>query len=231
MIVRFMRAASPLFLVLAMMVGGAPAEASNGDTGPYFGIRAIGAAFAEMKNVKTTGFGGTTNVEHDKDEVAGPAVVAGWRFKNFPLRTELEAGYRVRFDFDVRDQVPGAVVDYEMNVATTQVLINAVYEWRNSSSFTPFFGGTVGWARNSADSKRGVLGSGIQVNKTQDQDNIAYGALAGVDWHFANNWSAEIAYRFINLGEVKTPTFSTGEQISADYYFSHDVLLSLFYRF
>lgn len=232
MTVRLARA-TPLLLAaaVALFVSGAPALARDGSTGPYLGIRAIGAFFAEMNDVQTSGFGGTTQVENDSDQVAGPAGVVGWRFKNFPLRTEIEAGYRVRFDFDVRDNVPGSVVDYEMNVATTQVLINAVVEWRNSSSFTPFVGGTVGWARNTTDTQRTVLSTQAQVDQEQDQDNIAWGAIAGVDWRFANNWSAELAYRFVNLGEVETVNFATGEQITAEDYLSHDLLLSLFYRF
>jgi opacity protein-like surface antigen len=232
MTVRLARATLPLFAAaLAVLASGAPVQAGDGEAGPYLGIRAIGAAFAEMSDVQTTGFGGPTNVENDSDQVAGPAGVIGWRFKNFPLRTEIEGGYRVRFDFDVRDQAPASTVDYEMNVATAQVLFNAVFEWRNSSSFTPFVGGTVGWVRNTTDTQRTVLGTQAQVNQEQDQDNIAWGAMAGVDWRFADNWSAEVAYRFINLGEVESPNFATGEQITAEDYLSHDVLLSVFYRF
>lgn len=218
------------FLAAGPMAPG-QARAGDGDTGAYVGIRAIGSAFSEIRDVETTGFNGTADVQNDTDQVAGPAGVIGWRFKNFPLRTELEAGYRVRFDLDVRDQAGAGTVDYEINVATAQVLVNAILEWRNKSSFTPFLGGSVGWARNYADTQRTVLSTQAQVDREQETDNIAWGIMAGVDWRISRNWSADIAYRFVDLGEVETVRFAGGDQIASDHYFSHDVLFSLYYRF
>ena len=223
-------AVAALLLATVLLVTG-QVRAGDGDTGAYVGIRAIGSAYSEIRDVETTGFTGTANVQNDTDQVAGPAGVIGWRFKNFPLRTELEAGYRVRFDLDVRDQAGAGTVDYEIDVATAQVLINAILEWRNQSAFTPFLGGTVGWARNYADTQRTVLATQVQVNQEEETDNIAWGLMAGVDWRISQNWSADISYRFIDLGEVETVRFAGGDQISSDHYFSHDVLFSLYYRF
>ena len=224
-------AAAAGLVMAALLPASLPASAGEGDSGLYGGIRAIGSAFSEMQDVEATGFGGATNVQNDTDQVAGPAGVIGWRFKDFPLRTEIEGGYRVRFDLDVRDQAPGGTVDYEINVATAQVLFNAILEWRNRSSFTPFFGGTVGWARNFTETQRTVLNTQVQNDLDEETDNIAWGLMAGIDWRIAEHWSADISYRFISLGEVETANFATGEQISSDHYLSHDVLFSLYYRF
>ena len=199
--------------------------------GPYFGIRAIGS-IANLDDTDTTGFAGPALVENDSDEVAGPAFVGGWVFHNFPLRAEIEAGYRVRFDYDVRDLAPASTVDYEMDVATLQVLVNLILEWRNASSFTPFVGGTVGWARNSMDIQRTVLATQAQVTPDNNQDNIAWGGLAGVNWRFADNWSTDLIYRYINLGAVESGVIpGSGETIESDAYHSHDVLLSVYYHF
>lgn len=224
-------AAAAACLMTAALLAPQPVRADSGDSGAYVGIRAIGSAFSEIRDVETRGFTGTADVQNDTDQVAGPAGVIGWRFKNFPLRTELEAGYRVRFDLDVRDQAGVNTVDYEINVATAQVVVNAIVEWRNQSAFTPFLGGTVGWARNYADTQRTVLATQAQVTQEEETDNIAWGLMAGVDWRISQNWSADIAYRFIDLGEVETVRFAGGDQISSDHYFSHDVLFSLYYRF
>lgn len=199
--------------------------------GPYFGIRAIGS-IANLEDTETTGFTGPTLVENDSDEVAGPAFVGGWVFHNFPLRAEIEAGYRVRFDYDVRDLAPGGTIDYEMDVATTQVLVNMILEWRNSSSFTPFVGGTVGWARNHMEIQRSNLATGAQTTPDNDQDNIALGGMAGINWRFADSWSTDLIYRYINLGPVESGVIpGTGETIEADGYHSHDVLWSVYYHF
>ena len=208
-----------------------PAAAQDWTDNYYVGLRAIGSV-AELGDTSTTGFTGPVLVENDSDEVAGVAGLIGYTWKNIPLRTEIEAAYRFRFDWDVRDQPTGGTVDYEMNIATTSVLFNAMLEWRNSSDFTPFVGGSVGWARNSTDTTRTVIASQAKADYDQDKDNLAYGGIAGVDWAFMDSWSAEFAYRYIELGDAETGAApATGETISTDGYESHDVLLSVIYKF
>ncbi len=65
----------------------------------------------------------------------------------------------------------------------------------------------------------------------RDTDNFAYGGVLGLDWGISENWSAEVAYRYINLGDVETGVIDTTDKISADDYVSHDVLFSIFYLF
>ncbi len=72
---------------------------------------------------------------------------------------------------------------------------------------------------------------GGQVEHDNDTNNFTWGGTIGVDWHFAENMMAEVAYRYINLGEVDTGPAATGESITTGDYVSHDVLLSIFYRF
>lgn len=224
-----------LLLVLAVTVAalahGRPAEAGDLSNRAYVGIRAIGS-IASLGDTTTRGFGGPTLVENDSDQVAGPAIVGGWVFKNFPLRMEIEGGNRYRFDYDVRDLAPASVVDYEIDVRTWHVLLNTIFEWRNSSDFTPVVGATVGWARNHVDVQRTVLGTQNQITPENDHDNIAWGGLLGVNWNFAENWSADLLYRYINLGDVQTGMMpGSGESIEAEDYVSHDVLISVYYHF
>ncbi len=192
-------------------------------------LRAIGSV-AKIKDVGSSGFTGATLVQNDTDEVAGIAGVLGYAFPDIPLRVEVEVAHRFRFDLDVRD-ITTPVIDYEMNVATTSVLLSAFLEWRNSSVFSTFFGPTIGWGRNSTETTRGVIGGGGPVEHDNDTNNFAWGGTIGVDWHFAENMMAEVAYRYINLGEVDTGPAATGESITTGDYVSHDVLISIFYRF
>jgi opacity protein-like surface antigen len=118
-----------------------------------------------------------------------------------------------------------------MDVATTSALATAIVEWRNDTNFTPFAGVTAGWARNSTDTRRQDNNNGAATNTDQDLDNFAYGGVLGLDWGFSENWSAEFAYRFINLGDVETGVINTTDSISADDYISHDLLFSILYRY
>ena len=226
-------AGSVLVAALALVVSASSTTAKAQDLSnrPYVGIRAIGA-IANLGDTDTLGFTGPVQVQNDSDQVAGPAIVGGWIFKNFPLRMEIEAGNRFRFDYDVRDLAPTGTVDYEIDVMTWQILLNTMFEWRNSSAFTPMIGASVGYARHQVDIQRTVLPTQVQITPDNSHDNIAWGGLLGVNWAFAQNWSADLMYRFINLGNVETGRMpTTGETIEAEDYVSHDVLLSVYYHF
>lgn len=215
--------------VSVMVAVAAPAFAQDGSSGFYVGIRGIGS-IAQVDDVSSSGFVGAETVENDDDKVVGVGGIVGYRWQDLPLRTEIEGSYRFRFDMDVRDQ--GApVIDYESNVSTTSVLLNVFLEWRNESDFTPFVGGSVGWARNSAENDRVTLGTAAHESDDTDKDNLAWGAIAGVDWLFLDDVSAQLAYRFINLGDVDAGSFSGGDSIDADDYTSHEILLSVSYWF
>jgi opacity protein-like surface antigen len=218
------------FLLLCLLPFiGQPAFAQDSEGGFYLGVRAIGS-FVSVDDVNTSGFTGSTGTQNDTDTVAGVGGVVGYRWEDVPLRTELEGGYRFRFDFDLQDQ--GApVVDYEANIETASVLFNALLEWRNESDFTPFIGGSLGWARNTSETTRVVIPGGATVTQDNDEDNLAWGVMAGVDWEFIDHWSAGLAYRYLDLGEVDVGSFSGGDSVSADDFTSHDVLLTVSYRF
>jgi opacity protein-like surface antigen len=213
----------------ALLAAGGTVSAQALPEGVYLGVRAIGS-LVELDDVDTDGFAGATDVQNDSDTVAGLGGVVGYRWADIPLRTEIEAAYRFRFDFDVRDQATPAI-DYEANVESMTVFFNALLEWRNESDFTPFIGGSIGWARHSSETTRVVVPTQASVSQDTDKDNLAWGAMAGVDWAFTEHWSAGLAYRYTNLGEVDAGSFSGGDSVSADDYTSHDVLLSFSYRF
>lgn len=219
-----------LFAIIA--VGAAfltgPASAQEMLRDMYLGLRLVGSVAA--MDVTSSGFTGTTTVENDTDDVAGFGGVVGYRWRRIPLRTELEVTHRYRFDLDVRD-VAGTTTDYESNVGTTTAMINTLLEWRNSSDFTPFGGVSLGWAHTVNETKRVNLTTRAETNQDASTDNFAWGVMTGVDWRFADNWSAEAAYRYINLGDVETGAFAAGDSFSAEDYVSHDLVITVNYHF
>lgn len=218
-----------LALIMGFVVVAASPAAAEDAGGFYVGVRGTGS-LAELDSVNANGFAGSSNVQNDSDSNIGIGAVVGYRWQDIPLRTEIEGGYRFRFDFDAQDSGP-PVTDYEVNIATTTVLLNALLEWRNDTEFTPFVGGSVGWARHSSDTSRVVIPTQAETSKTTDKDNLAWGVMAGVGWEFLDHWSAELAYRYTDLGEVDAGSFSGGDSLSADDYISHDLLLTVSYRF
>ena len=213
----------------ATVLGTTPSFAADRFGDPYIGIRAIGA-YSKFNDSSGTGFAGTRDRTNEEDFVAGIGGVVGYRFFRVPLRMEVEGHYRFRFDWDNRDQATPEI-DYESNVETIAVLFNAILDWRNDSSFTPYIGLSVGWAQNRNDTTRTVLSTQAKQNLDQTTDNIAYGVTLGLDWAITEDWSAGLAYRYIRLGEVETGTFAGGDSIDVNTYDSHDVLLNVNYTF
>ena len=127
----------------------APAVQAGGKPGYYIAVRSI-AAFSSMDDVTGKAFSNTLNLQNDSDEVAGLGGTIGYKWNNLPLHSEIEVTHRFRFDFDTRDDGPAdADTDYEANVDTIAVLFNLLYDFRFDGRFTPYIGGTLGWAHNS----------------------------------------------------------------------------------
>ena len=223
------------FLVAVLCIGAsilyAPIATAGGKPGYYIALRGIGG-ISSMDDVTAKGFTNTLNLQNDSDEVAGLGGVIGYKWKNLPLHSEIEVTHRFRFDFDTRDDGVGdADTGYEANVDTTAVLFNLLFDFRLDGSFTPYVGGTVGWSHNTADTERRVINTGVLTKKKTTTDNAAWGGMVGVVWDIGESWGADFAYRYINLGEVDTGAFSGGDSVTADAYISHDLVVSLLYRF
>jgi opacity protein-like surface antigen len=222
----------PGALVLFALILGmaAPAKAEEGVFSYYMGLRAIGTQ-SKIDNVQGSSFNGAAVIQNDTDVVGGVGLVFGAKSKKLPMRLELEVAQRFRFDLDVRENQTGNVIDHEMNVSTTSALISAILEWRNPSSFTPFVGASIGWARNSVTTERVNFATAAKTTRDNATDNFAWGGTVGVDWFFAQNWSAQAAYRYIDLGETDSGPGPAGESIKGGSYTSHDLLLGVFYHF
>jgi len=218
------RVAGILFAASGIAAAGPSAAGSF-----YTGALLIGSA-AFVDETTFTAFPGAPETEQRSDGVAGAGITFGYRFADIPLRVELEGHYRHRFDHDVIS-VGAPTIGYGTNLATFAALINVVIEGRNASPFTPFMGVSFGWAHNRAETRRAVNGSGNSVGISNGVDNFVWGALAGVDWRFAERWVASASYRYIDLGLTETGVFQTGESFRNDDYIGHDVMLGLRFRF
>ena len=215
---------------VSVLLGAAsPAVAGKGDYGRYLGFRFIGS-FAEVDDTKSQNFVGALQINNDTDIVAGNAFIFGYRWKSLPIRTDIEIAYRYRFDHDLRD-TGQPVRGYENNLATLSGLVNLTYEYRNATSFAPYFGGGVGWAQNHSSVRLSDLSNGGEQNFDERTHNYAWGAHLGVIWRLADRWDTDLGYRFISLGELESGEPNAGGTFTADNHFGHDVLWTINYRF
>jgi opacity protein-like surface antigen len=214
-------------LIVLLVTAVSPAAAED-RAGFYAGLRLIGSV-ADLTKVEGVGFTGPLVENQSSDITGGGGGVIGYRWGRLPLRTELEIAHRVRFDWNSRDNGSPAI-GYQDNLDSTNVLCNILLEYRNMSDFTPFLGGTLGWARNHSSVERTNIATLASESQDFTENNLAWGVMLGLDWAFARRWSAEFAYRYINLGPASTGSFSGGDEVKADAYVAHDIMLSGMYK-
>lgn len=225
-----LRCGSAAFMLAAVAWFVVPGGASADEAPRYYGALKLIGSVAKMDDITATGFTNNLDELNTSDLVGGFGAAIGYRWKNIPVHSEIEVSHRTRFDFDVRDDdtsIQNSDIGYKANVATTSVLFSAAFDWRNDSEFTPYLGALAGWSRHDAETNRNAGAS----NRDQSTDNFTWGIITGVIWDWNESWGVDIGYRYIDLGEVETGRFPTGESVQAESYTSHDITLSLLYRF
>ena len=162
------------------------------------------------------------------DLSVGEGDVSGFGWPNLSLRTELHGPHSYSLDIPSHGRL--GLGQREQDLTNENIMLDTMVEWQNESSLTPYVGGTIGWADDGGE-RALPLFDGRQALSQNENDNFAWGGILGVDWSFAQSWTTSLTYRYLNLGEVKTGESSGGGESESEDYVSHDILLSLKYRF
>jgi opacity protein-like surface antigen len=160
----------------------------------------------------------TGSQSFDGDWVYGGAIAIGYDFYHrfdIPVRLELE--YSMFGDAKSENKYKSSSsvhTDWENEKSTITIgvqtlFMNAYYDFRNSSNFTPYLGAGLGAA--FVDMK------GKTTRTEHDPDdcysyslgkesstNFAWNIGAGVAYSFTDNISLDLGYRFVGLGKGET---------------------------
>jgi opacity protein-like surface antigen len=122
----------------------------------------------------------------------------------------------LRFDFtgerraDVKVKAMGTYLNHSAIVALANFYVDLGTWW----CITPFVGAGVGgaWHRTSAITDVGLNAGGggfsafgFASNKEFTETKFAWALHAGLAYNVTNNFKVELGYRYLNLGDVKTP--------------------------
>lgn len=151
-------------------------SAGAADAGLYVGADA-GMSFPIKEKIKHDGVSDTLEL---KDGWVGDIVV-GWAFDN-NFRTELDVGYR---DYDMGDFNH---VSNKGSLKSWAVTANVLYDFKNTTKFTPFVGAGIGAAYAKLE------------NDTTNQDGsatkVALLGTAGISYQITDALSTSLAYRY-----------------------------------
>lgn len=139
------------------------------------------------------------------DAGAGVAASAGYGFDN-GLRAEAEFAYR----WNGLDEVSGS--NASGDVTALSGMLNALYDVKTDTAFTPYLGAGAGAVRVVADDVSPVAGTRIDDNDIA----LAMQGIAGLSYRVDDQWSLTADYQYFAAPEVNFRTDS-GIDIESEY--------------
>ena len=154
------------------------------------------------------------------DTVFGAGIAIGYDFYqhyNVPLRTEVEFYGRgnassryvpVPINGAEEPEQPGTPDDTLQNkLGVNTLMVNAYYDFRNSSAFTPWVSAGLGYARvhHKVTYTEAWIQSGIikydSSRFSGNENNLAWSLGVGVKYDVTPDFSLDLAYRYLDAGD------------------------------
>jgi opacity protein-like surface antigen len=124
----------------------------------------------------------------------------------------------------------GSVFDRGRFQSST-LMLNAYADLGTYKGLTPYLGAGIGVAHNIlSDYTRtdGALGTVERLGGEDDYD-LAWALMAGVGYKLSNNFTLDLGYRYVSLGDVKTRGYDSGAGADVESIGSHEVRLGVRY--
>jgi outer membrane protein OmpA-like peptidoglycan-associated protein len=141
----------------------------------------------------------------------------------FMLGIGRELGSNWRIDLDVVDRYAdgGAVADTSgsTDIQNVTVMLNGIFDMNREGKFNPYVGVGIGASRSDVGISTAFAGP--PLNAEADSTEFAYQGLAGLGIALSDRITADLEYRYVDLGDVDGPGFSFEDMES------HDVLIGL----
>jgi opacity protein-like surface antigen len=169
----------------------------------------------------------------------------GYYFNDW-LRFDLTGEYRSKANFHGTQVITsggGTITDeYSGSKSEWLFLLNGYVDLGTWNGFTPFVGAGVGMSRNTISAFRDVCtvcaGGGVAFADDQSKWNFAWALHAGVGYKVSKNFTVELAYRYVDLGDAQSGdiyTYTGVNNINNPMEFkhltSHDIKLGLRFNF
>ena len=184
----------------------------------------------------------------DHDTVFSGGIAAGYDFYpqfSIPVRTELEFYARGKADskYNVdKDSWSGGYWrdDLKNEVSVNTLMLNAYYDFRNDSAFTPWVSAGIGYARIHQKTTGistwdyGYGSSGREsLSRSGSADNFAWSLGAGVRYDVTPDIALDLSYRYLDAGDSSVSYKDEwGDKYKSEVDVkSHDIMLGMTYNF
>lgn len=166
------------------------------------------------------------------DDVAGGALAIGYDFsKRFDAPVRVEVEYSAFGDTKASksfadpdetdaDGIYHFSIKQKMNIQA--LFANIYYDFRNSTSFTPYVGGGIGMgfisSKSSWYSPEEDPGEGSFSSSKKHQTNFAWNIGLGCAYEFNDTVAVDLGYRYAQFGKVKSGTSIIQDGVNPDTY-------------
>lgn len=149
-------------------------------------------------------------------------VAAGRSYGNLRFEAELTSRFSQDFVTDSFMQ-PTPTFFYDTKVKSTNLMLNAFWDFPNSSKWTPFVGAGIGAAYIDIETDDTV------VSGDESETNFAYQVGFGTSYDLGSGSAVELGYRYVDMGDVSVD-LAVGGVIPAGEYTadldSHDIYVA-----
>jgi opacity protein-like surface antigen len=157
-----------------------------------------------------TGASFSRKLNSGDDDVGTGGIIGGgigYRF-NDHLRSDVTLAYRAGYKASGASTTDAGTGDTlsvgKADISSTAVMTNLYYDVATIDRFTPYVGGGLGLAFNKTDAARmSVNGSDVGQGTSTTNTDLAWQLSAGASIAVTGNLSADIGYRYQDLGKVK----------------------------
>jgi len=164
----------------------------------------LGYGWGRLNDVQSApGFTDPTN-----NKLGGaPTGAVGVGIKRDWLRTDLTADYLSDMKYQGTVAAPN---DVTAKISAWTALFNGYLDLGSWYRVTPYIGGGVGAARLRISDFQSTAPTPVVAGSSNAQWNFAWAAMAGVGFVVAPNMIADVGYRYLNLGDIKTAAAASG---------------------
>ncbi len=160
------------------------------------------------------------------------------------MRFDLTGEYRSKANFHGTQVISAGGAPYTDEYTASKsewlFLMNGYVDLGTWSGFTPFVGAGVGGSRNTIHSLRDVntITTGVAFGDTASKWNFAWALHAGLAYKVSKNFTVELAYRYVDLGDALSGdlynylgTNATYNPMEFKHLTSHDFKIGLRFNF
>lgn len=209
------------------------ASANNG----FYVSGDIGASIVDMHDTKASlsyaGESGTEKFKNKNKGVFSGGVAAGYNFNDeykLPVRLEFATTFRGNAEGSQSYSDGDETLTVKNKVRMDTYMVNAYYDFYNSSDFTPYVTAGIGMSHLKHSLSAHVDDESVGMSKKSN--NFAWGLGAGVAYAVTSNISIDASYRYVDGGKVSGNKDIDGVLVSSKTKASsNDLMVGVSYKF